>query len=248
MILEVACQICGRIISECDNQLGDFNPFTNDQISDALASASCEIDGTSSIAAVCFNGQTQASLDLQLANAESQLSDAETQLNNALVISQQNSDAVATLQTQLSEAQSQVNVGNAQISALQNSVSSTATIITQQAVNVAQIRFYMAELQAYLYAPTPNLAVIAILMNQNQNLLNQITIVAATALGRPLPPVAVGMTAGQYEDFNTYLNSIGQASLSALTGGIVSMTQSQFSVWQQYLAANPGVLLPPFQV
>ena len=130
MILKVTCQICGRIIQEVDNGLGDDVPFTDDQVNDFMSTASCEVDGVADINTFFTRGLALSALEEEIAADEATIVTLQAQVDQLTALTITSAATIALLQQQVSDNQSQLDAANSQITDLNETVVNLNSTIT----------------------------------------------------------------------------------------------------------------------
>lgn len=256
MKLTVSCQICGRIMQQIDNGLGDDVPFTPEQAAIYAAGVSCEVDGTASIAAFFTRTESADAIQIKLGTALAQLQDALDQIGTLQAsISQLQYDLSLLsdpedLLGQLQAANDQLAADQAQFSDLQQQVqeqtnkAQTFAGAMHQEKALGERAAILADMIEYqVTSSAPQMQQVKALMDELQALVQQVTAVADDSLGEP-PPQSYGFWVNfppeRYDDFQTYLASQDPIidPISALDGSnMVNMTQQQHDAWLQFLAS-----------
>lgn len=257
MKLTVSCQVCGRIIQQVDNGLGDEVPFTPEMSAMYSQSVSCEVDGTASIATMFTRAESADVIQIKLGIALAQLQDALDQINslNATIAQLQYDLSLESdpdnLLGQLQAANDQIQYDQTVISDLQQQVQ-TQTSLAQtiasamhQEKSLGERAVILADMIEYqITSSAPQMNQVKALMDELQTLIQQVTFVADDSLGEPPPSpllVWVNFPPEHYDDFQTYLASQDPVvdPIPALDGGnMVQMTSAQYALWQQFKIDN----------
>lgn len=257
MKLTVSCQICGRIIQQVDNGLGDDVPFTPEQGAMYAAGVSCEVDGTANIATLFTRAESADVIQIKLGIALAQLQDSLDQINtlNATIYQlqydlsllsdpedllgqlQAANDQLAADQTTFTDLQQQINT---QTSAAQT----FASAMTQEKA-LGERAVILADMIEYqITSSSPQMSQVKALMDELQALIQQNLFVADSSLGAPDPSpllIWVNFPPEHYDDFQMYLASQDPVvdPIPALDGSnMVQMTSAQYVVWQQFKVDN----------
>lgn len=255
MKLTVSCQICGRIMQQIDNGLGDDVPFTPDQAALYAAGVSCEVDGNTNIAAFFTRTESADAIQIKLGIALAQLQDALDQIGTLqAAISQLQYDFSLLsdpedLLGQLQAANDQLAYDQSLLSDLQQQVNDQTTKAQifagamHQEKALGERANLLADMIEYqITSSAPQMPQVKALMDELQALVKQVTAVADDSLGEP-PPQDLGTWVNfpveRYDDFQLYLASQDPVidPISEPDGmGMVNMKQAQYQAWLQFLA------------
>lgn len=257
MKLIVSCQICGRIIQEVDNGLGDEVSFTPEQSAMYSQGVSCEVDGTASIATLFTRAESADVIQVRLGVALAQLQDALDQINtmqatiNQLQYDLSLESDPENLLGQLQAANDQLALDQSVMSNLQqqvqtqtNAAQTFAGAMTQQKA-LGERAIILADMIEYqITSSSPQMPQVKALMDELETLVQQVIFVADNSLGAPDPtPLLfwVNFPPEHYDDFQTYLASQDPVvdPIPALDGAnLVQMTAAQYVLWQQFKVDN----------
>lgn len=257
MKLIVSCQICGRIIQEVDNGLGDEVPFTPEMSAMYSQGVSCEVDGTANIATLFTRAESADVIQIKLGTALAQLQDALDQINtlNATISQLQYDLSLLSdpedLLGQLQVANDQIQTDQTLMSDLKQQVQTQTNLFQTIASAMHQEKalgeraVILADMIEYqITSPSPKMSQVKALMDELQTLIQQVTVVADDSLGEPPPSpllVWVNFPPEHYDDFQTYLSSQDPVvdPIPALDGSnMVQMTSAQYVLWQQFKIDN----------
>lgn len=257
MKLIVSCQICGRIIQEVDNGLGDEVPFTPEQGAMYSQGVSCEVDGTANIATLFTREESADVIQVRLGIALAQLQDALDQINtlNATISQLQYNlsllsdpdDLLGQLQAandQLSADQTTFADLNQQIQTQTSAAQTLASAMHQVKSLGENVAPLGDQIEYQVTSSSANLPLVKTLMDEFQVKVQQMLAVADDSLGLP-PPQPLGIWVNfppeHYDDFQTYLASQDPVidPIPALDGSnMVEMTAAQYAAWQQFKIDN----------
>lgn len=246
MKLTVSCQICGRVIQEIDNGLGDEFPFSAEDVTMYSQSAICEVDGVQNIVTIFTRQLAADALQIKLGQAIVALADEEAYAGTLEA-------SVSQLQyeiSQLADAASlydQVQQDQVTIDALQQesqqqtSLAQTyASALTQQRSLAQRAAELLDNIEYQVSGPIPNNGIVKPMTDEVQQLFTQVNAVSCDALGNPAPtPIGYWVyMPTQFDDFQDYLASQDPVidPIPALDGqNMVEMTSAQHDAWTEFL-------------
>lgn len=257
MKLTVSCQICGRIIQEVDNGLGDDVPFSPEASAQYAAGVSCEVDGTANITTFFTRTESADALQIRLGIVLAQLQDSLDQINILQSnISQLQYDISLLsdpegLVSQLQAANDQLQQDQITMVDLQQQVQTQTSAAQTLASAMHQVKSLGEnvaplgdQLEYQITSLAPNLTTVKALLDEFQVKVQQMLAIADDSLSLD-PPQPLGIWVNfppeHYDDFQTYLASQDPVvdPISALDGSnMVEMTSAQYILWQQFKVDN----------
>lgn len=257
MKLTVSCQICGRIIQQVDNGLGDDVPFTPEQGAMYASGVSCEVDGNADIATFFTRAESADVIQIRLGIALAQIQDELDQINTLQATISQLQYDISLLSDpedllgQLQAANDQLAQDQITMTDLQQQVQTETNAAQTLASAMHQVKSLGEnvaplgdQIEYQITSSSPNITTVKALMDEFQVKVQQMLAVADDSLGLDPPQplgIWVNFPPAHYDDFQTYLTTLDPVvdPISTLDGAnMVEMTSAQYDAWLQFKIDN----------